>query len=258
MIKNTFSILPGIGEHLEKKLWSYGILCWEDFLERDVIEFINSEQKKRHDIQIETALRHLNLKNADFFYHALKQRDHWRLYSDFKDAAVALDIETDGRPANQGGCITVVGLYDGCEYTPLIKGVNLTKSRLEQELAHYKYLITFYGSVFDLPFLRQYYNLTIDYPHFDLCFCGRRTGLKGGLKSIEEMLGITRNDAVKKFTGIDAVLLWHEAERGNDAALELLMTYNRCDTEHLFLLADIIFARLVSQTGYASFATQAS
>lgn len=249
MIKNTFSILPGIGENLEKKLWSYGILCWEDFLAADSIAFINYRNKLWYDQHLQLALKNLAARNVRYFSKVLKQRDHWRLYKEFRNSAVALDIETNGLPIGQGGCVTMVGLYNGIHYTPLIKGIDLTKNRLEQELHRYNYIITFYGSVFDLPFLRNLYDLWLDFPHFDLCFCGRKTGLKGGLKKIEETLGIMREKEVQTFNGFDAVRHWNYAQKGNSKALELLITYNRCDTTNLFLLADIVFERLVAQTG---------
>lgn len=256
MIKNTFSILQGIGESLEKKLWSYGILFWEDFLAANSIAFINYHNKICYDQHLQLALKNLAARNVKYFSKFLKQRDHWRLYKEFRDSAVALDIETNGLPMGHGGCVTMVGLYNGFHYTPLIKGINLTKKRLEQELNQYNYIITFYGSVFDLPYLHNVYNLWLDLPHFDLCFCGRRTGLEGGLKKIEETLGIMRDETVKDFIGFDAVRLWNHAQKGNSQALELLITYNRCDTANLFLLADIIFERLVVQTGISSFLCQ--
>jgi hypothetical protein len=151
-----------------------------------------------------------------------------------------------------------VGLYDGFDYRSLVQGINLTSKRLELELAQYDYIITFYGSVFDLPFLREAFNLTTHVPHFDLCFSGRKTGLKGGLKKVEETLGIYRDASVKGFDGFDAVRLWNEAQNGSDEAMELLLTYNRCDTENLFSLAEIIFERLVAQTGIASFIARRS
>ena len=39
MIKHTFSILPGIGDKLEKRLWRNGIVTWEDFLAANYIDF---------------------------------------------------------------------------------------------------------------------------------------------------------------------------------------------------------------------------
>jgi len=253
MIKNTFSILQGIGEKLERRLWENGILFWEDFIDADAINFLSNDRKLMYNELLREALQNLSEGRANYFSTMLKHSDHWRLYQAFRETSVALDIETDGNPFNHGGCITVVGLYDGFDYRALVKGSDLTRKRLEQELSRYDYIVTFYGSVFDLPFLREAFNLTINIPHFDLCFSGRKTGLKGGLKNVEETLGIYREASVKGFDGFDAVRLWNEAQNGSDEAMELLLTYNRCDTVNLFSLADIIFERMVAQTGIASF-----
>jgi uncharacterized protein YprB with RNaseH-like and TPR domain len=253
MIKNTFSILHGIGEKLERRLWKNGILSWEDFIGAHTIDFLSSDRKLMYNELLREALQNLTAGHAEYFSNALKHSDQWRLYQAFRETAVALDIETDGNPFNHGGCVTVVGLYDGFDYRALVQGRDLTRNRLEQELTRYDYIITFYGSVFDLPFLRETFNLTINVPHFALCFSGRKTGLKGGLKKVEETFGIYREASVKGFDGFDAVRLWSEAQNGSDEAMELLVAYNRCDTVNLFSLADIIFERLVAQTGIASF-----
>ena len=256
MIKNTFSILQGIGEKLERRLWRNGILFWEDFIAAHTIDFLSNDRKLMYNELLREALQNLTAGHAEYFSKALKHSDHWRLYQAFRETAVALDIETDGRPFNHGGCVTVVGLYDGFDYRALVQGRDLTRKRLEQELTRYDYIITFYGSVFDLPFLWEAFNLTINVPHFDLCFSGRKTGLKGGLKKVEEILGVYREPSVKGFNGFDAVRLWSDAQNGSDEAMELLLTYNRCDTVNLYSLADIIYERLVAQTGIASFIAQ--
>ena len=258
MIKNTFSILQGIGEKLERRLWKNGILFWEDFIAANTIDFLSNDRKIMYNDHLREALQNLKDGRSNYFSKALKHSDHWRLFQAFREKAVALDIETDGKPFNHGGSVTVVGLYDGFDYRSLVQGINLTSKRLELELAQYDYIITFYGSVFDLPFLREAFNLTTHVPHFDLCFSGRKTGLKGGLKKVEETLGIYRDASVKGFDGFDAVRLWNEAQNGSDEAMELLLTYNRCDTENLFSLAEIIFERLVAQTGINSFIARRS
>jgi len=256
MIKNTFSLLQGIGEKLERRLWKNGILSWEDFIAANSIDFLSSEQKIMYNSHLSEALQNLIDGRSNYFFRILRHTEHWRLYQAFRNNAVALDIETDGNPANHGGSVTIVGLYDGFDYLPLVRGQNLTSERLAQELAQYNYIITFFGSVFDLPFLRETLNLTIQIPHFDLCFTGKKTGLKGGLQIVEETLGIYRDESVKGFDGFDAVRLWNSAQKGNSEALELLLAYNRCDTANLFPLADIIFERLVAQTGITSFISQ--
>ena len=147
----------------------------------------------------------------------------------------------------------MLGLYDGFDYTALVQGKNLSREKLAAELSRYRYIITFFGAVFDLPYLRDVYGLSIDLPHFDLCFGGRRAGLRGGLKKIEKTLGMQREESVAGLDGFDAMRLWHEAQRGNDHALELLITYNRYDTVNLFALADVIYQKLRSRTGIESF-----
>ncbi len=48
-------------------------------------------------------------------------------------------------------------------------------------------------------------------------------------------------------SGQDAVRLWHEYERGDDAALETLVEYNRADTENMKPLMETVADRLHRQ-----------
>ncbi|MEW6215648.1 MAG: ribonuclease H-like domain-containing protein [Nitrospirota bacterium] len=250
MIKNTFSILDGIGQKLEKRLWREGILTWTDFLHIDTLPFINPERKRLMDDALFFADNELNAGNAEYFAGTLKRNEHWRLFDIFKDNAVCLDIETNGLPPNRGGYVTLVGMYDGKRYRCFVRGENLTAEALNEELFKYKYLITFYGSVFDIPFLRLCIpRIRFDIPHFDLCFGARRLGLKGGLKSLEPHFGIERQEEVRGMDGYDAVLLWQKAKMGVSRALDLLTLYNKEDTVNLFGIADIIYRRLRASTG---------
>jgi uncharacterized protein YprB with RNaseH-like and TPR domain len=253
MIQHTFCILPGIGEHLEKKLWRSGILTWGDFLAADSISFMSADKKEWYNQLLSEALQNLESFNVSYFAQNLRHSEHWRLYPALRNSAVALDIETDGGTSRNGGRVTIAGLYDGFDYTALVQGKNLSREKLAAELSRYRYIITFFGAVFDLPYLRDVYGLSIDLPHFDLCFGGRRAGLRGGLKKIEKTLGMQREESVAGFDGFDAMRLWHEAQRGNDHALELLITYNRYDTVNLFALADVIYQKLRARTGIESF-----
>ena len=250
MIRNTFSILNGIGERLERRLWKNGILTWDDFINVSDLNFINPKKKSLFDKYLSSALRELAEGNAVYFAGTIRRREHWRLFDIFKGEAACLDIETSGLMPGNGGYVTVVGIYDGYDYRFLIGGIDLTSENLQRELSGYKYLITFYGSAFDIPFLmRTMPDVKFDVPHFDICFGSRRIGLKGGLKKLEMDFGIERNEAVKGMDGYDAVKLWGYARRGSKEALELLITYNKEDTVNLFKIADIIYQRLRSQTG---------
>jgi uncharacterized protein len=98
-------------------------------------------------------------------------------------------------------------------------------------------VVTFNGSSFDLPMIRKrlYADLRRDFEHCDLLHVCRRRGLRGGLKRVETMLGIAR--ATAGISGWDAPRLWNRYEMaGDQAALELLLEYNREDVVNLAVL----------------------
>jgi len=252
MIKNSFSILQGVGEKLERRLWANGIRSWDDFLAADEIGFLGLERKRFYDERLHQAASHLDLEDEQYFAKTLRGKEHWRLFPDFRKYAVALDIESNGYTPAAGGYPTVVGLYDGVDYKALVKGQDLTCENLEKELSRYKYLITFFGSGFDVPFLKQTLGVRFTMPHFDLSFAGKQAGLKGGLKKLEDQFGILREDSVRGLNGYDAVKLWKTAKKGDAVALDLLIAYNRCDTVNLFALADRLYGMLRDQSGIAA------
>lgn len=250
MIRHTFSLLNGIGEKLERSIWRMGIITWEDFCNCKEIEGISPERKKIYDDQLTQASMELSFRNAEYFAKIMKRREHWRLFDIFRNDAVCLDIETNGFQPGYGGYVTVVGLYDGYEWRYLIKDENLTTENLNKALSGYKCLITFYGAAFDIPFLlRSFPGVRFDIPHFDLCFAARRLGIEGGLKKLEVLFGINRDEAVKGMNGYDAVKLWEHARKGSSEARELLLAYNKEDTMNLLDLAAILYTKLKKSTG---------
>lgn len=250
MIRNTFSILNGIGEKLEKRLWRNGILTWSDFINAPDLNVISPNKKSLFDAHLSLASKELSNGNAAFFAGTIEKKEHWRLFDIFKEEAACLDIETNGLMPENGGYTTMVGIYDGHNYKCFLKNMNLTRENLKRELSRYKYLITFYGSAFDIPFLkRSMPDLKFNVPHFDICFGSRRLGFKSGLKRLETDFGIERHEAVKGMNGYDAVKLWEHARRGSSEALNLLTIYNKEDTVNLFKIADIIYQRLKVKTG---------
>jgi uncharacterized protein YprB with RNaseH-like and TPR domain len=247
-------MLNGIGEKLERRLWRSGILTWEDFIGSPSIDFIPSGSKALHDGRLAAAGENLTGGNAEYFSEFLSGSEHWRLFKTFRDEAVCLDIETNGYQAERGGYPTVVGLYDGSAYRSFVWGRDLTTENLMEELSNYKYLITFYGSVFDVPFLEEFLpGFKVQIPHFDLCFGARRMGLNGGLKRLEEALGIERAEETRGMDGYDAVLLWQRARRGDGEAMALLLSYNREDTVNLMRIAETVYGGLRSSTGIEEF-----
>ena len=250
MIRNTFSILNGIGEKLERRLWKDGILTWDDFIRTNAIRFISPERKPFFDWSLSTASQKLGERDSTFFAKTIRRREHWRLFEIFRGNTLYLDIETNGLQPGRGGYVTVVGLYDGYDWKSLVSGENLTADNLRKELSGYKCLVTFYGSSFDIPFLqRTFPDVKFDMPHFDLCFAAKRVGIHGGLKKIETMFAIERNEDVKGMDGYDAVRLWELAKRGSNEAKRLLLSYNKEDTVNLVGIADILYHRLKQSTG---------
>ncbi|UCG77495.1 MAG: ribonuclease H-like domain-containing protein [Nitrospirota bacterium] len=255
MIKNTFLMLDGVGEKTEKLLWQKGILSWDDFMVSDRLPRSIGSKRYLFNEMLTYFTNELSQDNEKPFAEFIKKSDHWRLYDHFKESAICLDIETNGLPASNGGDITVVGLYDHAGFRQYVKGVNLTEDAIFSELSSSKLLISFYGSVFDMPFLSHHYRSLADLtiPHFDLCFAGRRAGLSGGLKKIEAHLGLKRDDSIDLLNGYDAVKLWGKWENGDRDALETLLYYNEADTVNLMHIANIIYDRLFEKSGFSRF-----
>lgn len=244
MIENTFIILKGIGAVTERKLWQKDILTWEDFVSTRRIKRISSERKRKYNGELMEAKESLEKGDSAYFCQCLDVREHWRLYERLKDEACFLDIETTGFYHG----ITVVGLYAQGEYRCFVKGIDLDKETLEEELGKYKMLVTFFGRAFDMPFIEREFGITVDVPHLDLCFAGKKAGLKGGLKKVEQEVGIEREEDICGLDGYDAVRLWREYKQGDGIALDMLIEYNMADTVNLKGLADIIYERLKEKT----------
>ena len=250
MIRHTFSVLDGVGEKREKRLWAEGIVSWEDFLVAERVPFFS---EKRTEIIRESICyfkQELVSGNPEPFADFIRQREHWRLFDAFRDGVLCLDIETNGLPPGRGGAVTLVGLYDERGYRCLVRGEDLTEERLTEEISGDKILVTFFGSSFDLPFLRnEFPSVRFRIPHFDLCFGARRLGMKGGLKKIERQFGLFRAEEVTGLDGYDAVLLWKKWLRGDRKALDLVIKYNREDTVNLLHLSERIYKLLRDSTG---------
>lgn len=143
-----------------------------------------------------------------------------------------LDIET-----TFSGAISVIGIYRPDIGTIQLVGGGVRDLALYEALDGVQTLVTFNGSTFDLPVIRKrlYADLKRDFEHCDLLYVCRRSGLRGGLKKVEERLGIGR--ATAGITGWDAPRLWQRYElAGDHLALQTLLDYNREDVVNLAVL----------------------
>jgi uncharacterized protein YprB with RNaseH-like and TPR domain len=237
MLKRTFIHLPGVGPRREAHIWRQGLSTWEDFLAAKRIRGLSRERLGWLKGELKRSLAHL--EDAAYFATRLRAGEHWRLFRHFRPRTAYLDIETTGT-VWPGLWVTVVGLYDGRNLRQFVQGYNLEE--FPQILSEFDLLVTFNGTQFDLPVLRAYFpQLSLPPAHVDLRFLMARLGFKGGLKKIEPRFGIHRPDAVDGMDGYMAVLLWERYQRGDQGALDLLLTYNREDVVNLEVLMDAAF-----------------
>lgn len=244
MIRRRFNVFRGVGERLERAIWHAGISDWGVFSSTAERGGAAGRAAKLVEAQLPAWQEALARRDARFFADRLAGSEHWHLYDAFGDAVRYLDIETTGF---YGGAeaVTVVGVSDGRRYEALVAGRNLTQRRLAELLDGCKLLVTYYGRVFDVPFLaRAFGGIDWRLPNFDLCFAGRKLDLTGGLKQVEKKLGIVRAGEIEGMDGFEAVRLWYEYIRGSNAALERLIEYNRADTENLPRIAPVIYRGL--------------
>jgi uncharacterized protein YprB with RNaseH-like and TPR domain len=147
-----------------------------------------------------------------------------------------LDIETTFT-----GSISVIGIYRPDTGTTQLVGGGVSDINLYEALVGVTTIITFAGSSFDLPVIRKrlYADLRSEFDHRDLLYVCRSRGLRGGLKVVEQRLGIAR--ATAGITGYDAPRLWDRYDmRGEQSALETLLAYNYEDVVNLALLEAIL------------------
>ena len=236
-IENSFIPVRGVGEATERRLWNDGVTHWNAFDGSTV----GATTERRIREFIATARDRLDAGDAALFDDAFPSSSRWRLYENFRDGACFFDIETTGLDARHND-VTTVSFHRAGETTTLVRGEDLTRTAVADQLADASLLVTFNGKRFDVPFLERSFDLDIDRPHVDLMYPCRQLDLTGGLKAIERTVGIDRDRP--ELSGRDAVRLWHQYERGDEQALSTLVSYNRADTANLESLMDIVADRL--------------
>jgi hypothetical protein len=249
MIHRRFSVFSKVGAKYERLIWKAGVADWQQFLRIREVPGLPAAIYSSVCQQIHEWTEALQEGNTKFFTAKLDAADHWQLYREFDNSVRYLDIETTGLFP---GCaeVTVVGVFDGKDYEALVAGKNLTLINLRRAMEGCKLLVTYYGRNFDVPFLQVTYPaLDFRMPHFDLCFTGRRLGLKGGLKAVEKSLGIERPEEIEHVDGFEAVQLWYQYMSGNKKALDRLITYNQADTKNLARIAPVVYEGLCKRYG---------
>lgn len=231
MLRSTFLHFEGIGPATEAALWRAGVRDWSEFLDTVPTLGMGGARGSTFARDVEASERALSESDAGWFARRLPAAEHWRMYPNFAATTAYMDIETTSLSPYEG-IVTVVTVHGGGETRTFIAEENLEE--LPSFLKRFGVLVTFNGRVFDVPFLAvRFPQLQAPPAHIDLRFLFYRLGQAGGLKRIEERLGLGTREGVEGIRGLDAVRLWEEYRRGSPTALDRLVRYNRADTVNL-------------------------
>ena len=237
-LENSFILFPGIGEKTEKKLWKNNIRHW------DHLEDSSKYSDKIHEHR-EKARKNLQVGNELYFKKNLPNKSLWRAYENFSENVCFFDIETTGLKPERNKT-TTVSFYRNGESKTLIRGQDLTREKLEEEMFESSILVSFNGKRFDQPFLEKSFDMNIENPHIDLMYLYKRLGYSGGLKKIEKELSVDRE--LEDIDGREAIRLWKKYEKkGDDEALEKLVRYNQYDAENLQELMELAREKIIRQ-----------
>ena len=246
MLTNTFIHIQGIGAITEQRLWDSGIRDW-DTIDGDLPIPVSPRRKYFLQKGIKESMRHRDGCNPSYFSKLLPSNQCWRLFPEFRDSTVYLDIETTGLDRHYQS-ITTIALYDGHEIKTYVNGQNLDD--FIEEIYKYKVIVTYNGKSFDVPFLEHYFNIRLDHAQIDLRYVLYSLGFKSGLKGCERQLGMDRGD-LSDIDGFFAVLLWDEYQRtGDQKALDTLLAYNIQDTVTLENLLVTAYNMKIEQTPF--------
>jgi uncharacterized protein YprB with RNaseH-like and TPR domain len=248
MIRATFQLMPGMGAGRERALWAAGFLDWQTLA--------NADDKR---VPLPGALMP-PLREAVAFMEAawqaqdlvglasrIPQAEHWRLFAHFAARAIYIDIEVDPEEG-----ITMVGILDGGGPKLLMAGRSLSLQALDQHIPPDCLLVTFNGSSFDVPVLVKKFDLWAPpAAHMDLRHVWNKLGFWGGLKSLEDEVGIGRPPHIKNLDCSHAAWLWRHSRLGDHAALVKLAEYNLYDTVNLRTLAAMGFNRMAQKCGFS-------
>ncbi|MEW6036296.1 MAG: ribonuclease H-like domain-containing protein [Candidatus Micrarchaeota archaeon] len=244
MLENSFVHLPDFGPRRERRLWGSGVESWDDFLGR----FCDSPYHRLACSILEHSKDALRHNDANYFGDMLPREDAWRSFPHFRRVAY-LDIETTGL-APETDYVTVIGVFDGSRTHSYVHGQNLDE--FQDDMKKYDLIVTFNGSLFDIPFLRKHIGgLRLSRLHVDLRFVLASLDVRGGLKKIEQKFGLEREDDLKGLTGYDAVKLWQAYIKRNDNdALDKLVRYNSADISNLKVLMEWSYKEKRLRTGF--------
>lgn len=247
-IKSTFLHLTSIGSKTEKELWQKGILTWEDYIRIHENNLFYNEKASKFT----ESLQAIDEKNIEYFANKLPKSEYYRLALSFPEEVMFLDIETTGL-SKYYDHVTVIGWSIAGKYEYYVEGIH-DQNKFVSALTKAKILVTFNGSIFDIPFIKNHFLIEKMLPlcHIDLRFFTKRIGLSGGQKYIEDIIGIKRKKSLKNTDGFMATVLWDEYKWGKKSALEQLVSYNHADIEGMKYILDYCIEALYKKANFSS------
>lgn len=248
MIRATFQLIPGLGAGRERALWTAGVRDWADIRsasprELPIPEALLSQLLAALDA-VEEAWED---KDLPALGKLIPQGEHWRLFGAFGEKAVYLDIEIDGEEG-----VTVVGTLGGEGPKLMMAGRSLDAASLSLHVPSNCLLVTFNGSSFDVPKLCKHFGQwQPPAAHLDLRHTWNKLGHWGGLKALEDEMGIGRPLHIRDLDGSAACWLWRHWRLGDKTALVKLVEYNLYDAVNLRTLAAMAFNRMLDKYGFS-------
>lgn len=235
MLERTFQHLPGVSAATERRLWNEGIADWNAFLTATRIAGISRQRKAAYDRHLRMDLHALGTRDWNRF-RAWPIALHYRAIPHLR-TIIYLDIETYGVRESR---VTLIGLSDS-EHVRILSGSSVDRSMLDEVLASAEAIVTYNGCRFDLPYLAKAYHLAISAFTIDLEPLCAKHGLQGGLKRVENALGIERDVSLR---GGDALALWRSYRASGDTHfLDLLTAYVEQDVMSLPIVLEEIMRK---------------
>ncbi|MDE0055312.1 MAG: ribonuclease H-like domain-containing protein [Gammaproteobacteria bacterium] len=248
LLRRSFQHLPGIGAAKEAKLRSEGLRDWNDLLSPATGQLdLFGIRGSKLGCAVEASEEALAKGDVEFFKARLPRREHYRIAASFPGRCVFLDIESTGLSRYYDE-VTLVGWSAGSRYEVLIEPTETC--RLDGYLSTHPIVVTFNGTLFDLPFLASRFNTDWSVvTHVDLRYLARRAGLTGGQKKIEMTIGFERGTPLEGVSGAEAVGLWFDYKEGDLSALRKLIRYNHADVEGMKFVFERVVERLEQGMG---------
>ena len=153
LLHRSYRHLPGIGAMVEARLWAEGISDWADLIRHTPVQ-LDMYRKRGSTLPsaLEASGEALANRGVAFFASRLPKREHYRIAASFPERCVFLDIESRGLSTYYDQ-VTLVGWSVDDTCTVLIDPGGIKE--LARDLREHPMIVTFNGSLFDLPFLAR-------------------------------------------------------------------------------------------------------